>query len=225
MTNLKSEVRSLEIAKRTAQALGIPINEQQKYVTCYYSSVAGNQDQPCDLVFGTVRQGAYSVGLQKQADGTYSFISDVYDVNDKAMLKKFGDDYDQWKEECRGGILGHVNAGTPNRFLQEYVCQAALLQAKARGMRAIRIPQENGDVIVRLTGGQIPVGAYVNVLARRDGSSQVSPHGVKGKSCLKLTDWARGFLGRVADVKYTKEYYMDPVDGVTTIQTQATNSR
>lgn len=205
LSELKTEVRSLELARRTAAALGIPVLEGAKGVCSFYAPYRTD----CDLVMGTDHASGYgyNVGLQKQANGTYSFVSDVYDIADKTMLKKIGDDYDAWTTETRNGIAGHVNTGKPNRFMQEYALQAGELGAKVGGMRAFRMKQANGDVWLKVTGGAIPLGAYVLIVARKDGSSSYSAHGVKGKSCLRVSDWAKKLLGQVTSQKFTAEFY------------------
>ncbi len=202
MSEMQTTICSLEVARRAAQELGIPVGTAGKVSSFYEGQV------DCQLRFGdpSALMDGYCVGLRKQKDGTYSLVSDVYDIADKPMLKRFGENYDSWKTVTKGATTGHMNDGKPNRFLQAYNLQAAELGAKAKGCRFVRLKQGNGDVYLRCEGGPIPRGAYIQVEARADGSCRVTAHGIKGKGCVMAGDWARKVVGSIQSTRYTKEY-------------------
>lgn len=213
---MQLEIRSLEAAKRTCEALGIELVAGATTVRSYYWGSV-----PADLVMRG--NGDYNFGLQKQENGTYAIIGDSFDMGAaadprqthtegwhaglKERLAKFGDDFGGWTTGVINGRSGHVTTGTPNRFMQEYALQVGELGARVNRMTARRVKLKNGDTKLVITGGVIPSGGSVEILAKRDGSATVGGFGIEGAECLKVSDWALKVIGNITSQKLTADFY------------------
>lgn len=210
LTVMSTEIKSLEAAKRAAQALGIPVLEGAKSVQSWYWGAS-----PCDLVLGN-DPGGYNFGLRREANGTYSLVGDSYDMppSMKRLFGLFGDDFGGWAVETmsdptgqRAPRSGHVTTGTPNRLMQEYALQVGELGARVNRMTSRRVSLKGGDVKLVITGGVIPAGGSVEILAKRDGSATVGGFGIEGPACLKVSDWALKVIGQITSQELTADFY------------------
>lgn len=217
LSTIKTEIKSVELAKRTARALGVEVLEDT-HITWY-----GKRRTAAAAVFSPYAtkadeqeykdtHGYYTFGLQKAKDGTFEFVGDfsmMEGYNLRPGLEKLGDPLWWGGHDYSGRQVKKVAAKAPNLFMQEYALQAGEMGARMGGMKSVREKQANGDVRLKVTGGAIPPGSYVQIVARRDGSSSYSAHGVKGPACLKVSDWAKNLLGTVTSQEFTQEFYHD----------------
>lgn len=214
LSTIQTEIRNLQAAVNAAQVLGIPIAEGVTSIRDWYQLT-----QPAAVVFGD-RHWGFNIGLVQQPNGYFAVAGDVmmvcgmggYDASHslyhgQAMLRQFGPDFDQYRTENDAEGEHHYATGHPSRFLQEYAVQAACLWGESEAMFGQREQLENGTIVLRLMGGQLPQGAYVQVTALPSGQSEVAVFGVSGPSCKALTSLLEGLLGQITSEAPTADYY------------------
>jgi hypothetical protein len=141
------------------------------------------------------------------------------------MLLKLGPsmlDYD-----CRtvNGINGHWMTGTPTHFLREYACQTGIALARQYGMSCERLagdcPAYHGPGVqnacaqaqagaekLLLTGGYLPPGMTMIVLANPDGTVAIAFDGATGSECYAFTKPLEDALGAtLADVSTLETHH------------------
>jgi hypothetical protein len=131
---VKCEIKDLAAAEEAAKALGCTVEHGTK-PRYYGTSYGGSEAKTCDLVVKL--PGKYDLGLFKNPDETYSFMSD-----NELMSGSFG-------RNDAGRVLLGENAG---KFRQEYAAAVAMKAARKKGIAAFRKVREDGNVVITLRG-------------------------------------------------------------------------
>jgi hypothetical protein len=133
IATVKCEIKDLAAAEEAAKALGCIVEHGTK--PRYWGTQYGNggEAKVCDLVVKL--PGKYDLGLFKNADETYSFMSD-----NELMSGSLG-------RNDAGRVLLGENAG---KFRQEYAAAVAMKAARKKGIPAFRKVREDGNVVITL---------------------------------------------------------------------------
>lgn len=231
---IETQIRSLDLAKLTAQALGYDLNLSRSIVDTYYD---GNVQVDAVFEFPDLRQreihGEYipgfagrngvngAIGLKRNENGNYNFVFDAWSIcssnRESAVGEKFGS-LGKWtggKATTANGrvVNGHISTGSPNIFMHEYILQTGELYARSTFMNSVRNHDAaSGQTTLVMTGGDLLPGEEIHLIAHADGTSTMAAVGFTGSRCKVATGPLESILGITVHDELLGDYY-HTVDG------------
>ena len=195
IAEVKTEIRSLEIAIQTLEQLGIPVHREPFTLGVYGQA---DYERQCAAGF-FVRPGVahhagktFGFGFEPQPGGSFQIVGDPYCIAYCA---------DDPGEQGKKYAYSAENKGHA-RFLQAYAENVGWVLAASYGMNGERI-EDAGDVLLILRGGMLLAHEEMHIRCISNGACEVSMHGCVDSSCYQRTADFEAALGRtLADTRH-----------------------
>ena len=194
IAEVKTEIRSLEIAIQTLEQLGHKVSSAP-----FTMDVWDEKDPRRECAAGFLLQtGAdrhagkqFGFGFEAQPDGSYQIVGDayclLYCVEDTATGRAY---------------LTDPRNKDHARFLQLYAENVGWVLAASYGMNGERI-EDAGNVLLILRGGMLLAHEEMHIRCISNGACEVSMHGCIDSSCYQRTADFEAALGRtLADTRH-----------------------
>lgn len=219
-TALKTAVKSLEIARLAAEALGLSLTEVGGTTGKRVKMYDGQQPKGLAAVllpqsYKGNTEDLWGVYLCKQADDTFEFAADwgyglsrnatwaqkVADTGKTLLQYAFGEQ----REKKFASEYERPRTCLP--FLQEYGRQFGYLDAQFHGRSVEETMDAHGARTLIMTDGDLLPGEAIHMTVNPDGSTTLAAVGFSGGRCKLATETLEAALGAVVNEEFKDEFF------------------